>query len=173
MRGALRRIVGGERGISLAELLMGASIAVATLALVVTWISTTSGVDMNQEADFDALNELRFAKSQIERELRFADGLLTAASSNSVEVWIDLDGNGAGPDSAGERVTWSIVSSQLQRYVDGASASAQILLDDVDEAASELSVAGSTVTITLTVGVDQGRTTSTRTLKTRVNVRNA
>ena len=171
----LRSRLRGERGLSLLELTVAAAVSALVLAIVVTWIIAVTRVDLDQEADFEGLNELRFAKSQMTKELRFATQSMTASNPDSIEVWIDLDDSGGtGPDSPGEHVIWRILSGDLVRYTDNNLATSVIWVEGLDLANSSLTQTGNVVDIELSVSVEQGATKvlKLRTIKTRVTLRN-
>lgn len=162
-----------EAGITLAELLVGSALAVVTLAIIVVWIVTTSRVDGDQEADFAVLNEMRAAREQIVKELRFADGTVPTITPNTVSVWIDLNANGTGPDFPGEQVTWQITGSQLVRFTDGNPATSRVWLDSVVDSASQLSLTDGVATVELATSIPRGVTSVVRTTKGKVSLRNA
>ncbi len=160
---------------SMLELMVAAAVAVIAVIIVVTWLIAATRVDLDQDADFEGLNELRFAKSQMTKELRFATGSLTASNPDSIEVWIDLDDSGgSAPDSAGEHVIWRIMSGDLIRYVDDDLTTAVTWVEDLDTSASSLTLNGNVVEIELSLNVEQGATDvlESRTIKTRVALRN-
>ena len=163
-----------QSGMSLIELMVGMAVASIAIAVVFAWLVAATRVDLDQDADFQGLNELRIAKAQMTKELRFADGSLTAGSSNSIEVWIDVDGNGTGPDSTGEQVIWRIYNGDLIRYTDDDLNTAVTWVSDLDTADSSLNLNGSVAEIVLTLSVEQGATAvlSDRTIETSVTLRN-
>lgn len=170
-----RRRLRGQQGLTLIELSVAGAVSALVLAIVVTWIIAATRVDLDQEADFDGLNELRFAKSQMTKELRFATQSMTAANANSIEVWVDLDGSGGtGPDSPGEHVIWRILSGDLVRYTDNNLATTVTWVQGLDLANSSLTQTGNVADIELSVTVEQGATDvlELRTIKTRVTLRN-
>lgn len=164
-----------ESGMSMLELMVAAAVAVIAVIIVVTWLIAATRVDLDQDADFQGLNELRFAKSQMTKELRFATASMPASNPDSIEVWIDLDDSGGGgPDGAGEHVIWRIMSGDLIRYTDDDLATAVTWVEDLDTSASSLTLNGSVVEIELSLNVEQGATDvlESRTIKTRVALRN-
>lgn len=170
----LSRVRHRSEGMSLIELMVGAAVAAIAIAIVFAWLVTATRVDLDQEADFDGLNELRFAKSSMTKELRFADGSLTAANPDSIEVWLDEDDNGTGPDSAGEQVIWRIYDGDLIRYVDDDLSTAVVYVSDLDTTNSSLTLTGNVADIVLSLNVEQGATAvlSSRTIETSVTLRN-
>lgn len=165
-------ILSGERGISLVELMVGSLVATITLAIVVVWAVTASRTDLYQEQDFQALNDMRFAKAEMVKELRFADGLV-AFSANRVDIWLDLDGSGGGaPDQAGEWVTWQITGTNLVRFEDNDASVSKVVLEDLVVSDSYLNVSGKIVEIQLTADVGSSSGPDPRTIKTQVALRN-
>ncbi len=163
-----------EAGLSLIELMVGMAVASIAIVVVFAWLIAATRVDLDQEADFAGLNELRRAKAQMTKELRFADGSLPATDPDSIEVWVDVDGNGTGPDSAGERVSWRIHDGDLIRYTDDDLATAVVWVGDLDTAKSSLVLNGTVADIVLSVNVEQGASAvlSSRTIETSVTLRN-
>ena len=117
---------------------------------------------------------MRQAKSQMTKELRFADGSLTAANPDSIEVWVDVDDNGTGPDSVGEHVIWRIYNGDLIRYTDNDLDTAVVWVNDLDTSDSSLVLNGRVAEIVLSINVEQGATAvlSSRTIETSVTLRN-
>jgi Tfp pilus assembly protein PilW len=170
----LRRIFDDEQGITLVELMVGSVLALLTMAIVATWVWTTSRVEINQEHDLDALAAMRLAKSQVQRELRYADGILPSTSKRAIDVWVDLDNSGGGaPSSSAEHVTWQLTGDTLIRYEGGNPKTAKVILNDVDVGRSTLALNGAVADIEFVVDVEQGSNLVTRTIKTRVTLRNA
>ena len=160
-------------GMSLVELMIGSLVAIIVVGIVITYVITAARIDRSQEADLDTLDEFQFARAQLVKELRFGRSV-SSPGTNTVDVWIDLDGSGGtGPDAPGEDVTWQIVGSELVRYEDGNSADARPWATDLDSGASELVLDGTKVMLVLAAQVDRGFTTSQRTLRGTVTVRNA
>ena len=170
----MSRLRPDDSGMSLIELMVGMAVASIAIAVVFAWLVAATRVDLDQDADFEGLNELRFAKAQMTKELRFADGSLTASNSESIEVWIDVDGNGTGPDSTGEQVIWRIHNGDLIRYTDDDLGTAVTWVSDLDTADSSLNLNGNVAEIVLTLSVEQGATAvlSDRTIETSVTLRN-
>ena len=170
----LRQFGSGESGLSLIELMVGMAVASIAVAVVFAWLIAATRVDLDQEADFEGLNELRFAKSQMTKELRFADGTLTAGNADSIEVWVDVDGNGTGPDSTGEQVIWRILDGDLIRYTDDDLGTSVTWVTNLDTSNSSLNLNGNVAEIELTVNVPQGASAalSGRTIQTSVTIRN-
>ena len=170
----IRRLTTRESGLSLIELMVGMAVASIAVAVVFAWLIAATRVDLDQEADFEGLNELRFAKSQMTKELRFADGTLTAGNADSIEVWVDVDGNGTGPDSTGEQVIWRILDGDLIRYTDDDLGTSVTWVTNLDTSNSSLNLNGNVAEIELTVNVPQGASASLsgRTIQTSVTIRN-
>ncbi|MBT8213064.1 MAG: prepilin-type N-terminal cleavage/methylation domain-containing protein [Acidimicrobiia bacterium] len=168
-----------DDGITLVELMVAAFIATVTMAVLVSWLTVVDRADKMQEADFETMNELRFAKAELVKELRFADDVLSPTETNKITVWIDLDGSrGGGPDTQGEVVTFEITGSQLVRYeytdndTEELPLNRVVIYDKLETGSTLIPDADQTsVSITLIADVpgDQGL----RTIKTQVSIRNA
>lgn len=162
-----------DSGMSLVELMVGSMVALIVVGIVIAYVIGAARIDRAQEADLDALDEMRFARAQLVKELRFAR-TVTAPGANEINAWIDLDGSGgSGPDAAGEDVTWAIVGDELVRYEDGDASASRMWADALDSAASSLTLSGTSVSLVLVADVDRGFTTAERTLRGSVTVRNA
>ncbi|MFQ5553932.1 MAG: PilW family protein [Acidimicrobiia bacterium] len=171
-----RRIFSPEDGLTILELMVAAAVSMISIAIVTTWMIAATRVDIDQDADFDGLNELRLAKAQMVREIRFATGSVATSTPDSIEVWVDLDGSGgAGPDSAGEHVIWRIIVGDLVRLEDDDMDTAVTWVEDLDTSNSSLTLTGSVVDIELSLVIEQGASDilESRTIKTRVELRNA
>ncbi|NNF70389.1 MAG: hypothetical protein HKN01_11520 [Acidimicrobiia bacterium] len=168
-----------DEGITLVEMMVAAFIATVTLAVLVSWLTVIDRADRAQESDFETLNDLRFAKAEMVKELRFAGDVMSPTETDKVTVWVDLDGSrGGGPDGPGELVTWEITGAQLVRYeytnndVDDLPLNLKVVFDQLEAGSTLIPDADQTsVSITLIADVpgDQGL----RTIKTQVSIRNA
>jgi Tfp pilus assembly protein FimT len=170
---SLRRRLHQEEGVTLVELMV--SMIVAAILIAIMTVLTTMVFRQNaiQENEFDALNEMRFAKAEMVREIRFATAALPTTTPNTIDIWIDRDGSGGtGPDQPGEQVTWQIVGTDLVRFEDGDDTVTRVLVTDMVASASTLEVVGDIATIELTADADPSRPPAARTIRTQVNLRN-
>ncbi len=163
---------GGDRGMSLVELMVGSLVALIVVGIVIAYVIGAARIDRAQEADLDAMDEMQFARAQLVKELRFARSVASPAT-NQITAWVDNDGSGgSGPDAPGEDVTWAIVGDELVRYEDGDTSISRTWAGDLAPS-STLTLAGTSVSIVLVSDVDRGFTTAERTLRGSVTVRNA
>jgi type II secretory pathway pseudopilin PulG len=179
MRTLVRRLHDREDGITLVEMMVAAFIATVTLAVLVSWLTVIDRADRMQEADFETMNELRFTKAEMVKELRFAYNVLEPTETNKITVWLDHNGTrGVAPDAPGEVVTWEITGSRLIRYeyedndVDEDRLN-QITVFDKLEAGSTLVPDADKTSLSITLIADVPGDQGTRTIKTQVSMRNA
>ena len=166
----LRQLRNDERGISLPELLVATLVTSLTLVVLVTWVQAVGNVNAFQQADFEALNEIRFAKSEMVKELRFADDLL-ASGPDLVSIWVDVDDSGAN-DLPEETISWEIVGDTLIRYINNDVLTAAVKIDVLDGAASDITVTGSNVQMVFVADIDATAGPDARTVQTDVELRN-
>lgn len=163
-----------QRGLGLPELFVGLLLSVAALAAVTVWMTTTARTELFQQTDFDALNDLRFARSTMVRDLRFATEEIPTTETDTVSVWVDHDGSGGGaPDNPDEWITWQISGTSLLRYEDNDPDNGRVFVADLLPTLSELSIAGGVVTVVLTADTDQPNGPQARTIRTQVSLRNS
>ncbi len=163
----------GEDGVSLTELMVSTLVSVLTLAILLSWVSVMDRQEGFQADDFEALNEIRFAKAEMVKEFRFADGILTL-TGDVAEVWVDHDLDGTiGTGGSGERVTWAITpTGTLVRFEDGDASGAVVKAEHIMTAESSFAQNGDIIHITLVADVDMSGGPSARTISTQVAVRN-
>ena len=170
MRRLLHQLRSDDRGISLPELLVSTLVTSLTLVVLVTWVQAVGNVNAFQEADFDALNEIRFAKSEMVKELRFADDLL-ASGPDVVSIWVDLDDSGAN-DLPEETITWEIAGDTLIRYTNNDLLTAVVRVDVLDGASSGITVTGTSVEMVFVADINATSGPDARTVQTEVELRN-
>ena len=170
MRRLLHQLRSDDRGISLPELLVSTLVTSLTLVVLVTWVQAVGNVNAFQEADFDALNEIRFAKSEMVKELRFADDLL-ASGPDLVSIWVDLDDSGAN-DLPEETITWEIAGDTLIRYTNNDLLTAVVKVDVLDGASSGITVTGTSVEMVFVADINATSGPDARTVQTEVELRN-
>lgn len=171
--GALHALRREEQGLTLVELLTAMFVAALAVAVLAVWVSTVFRANLSQEQDFEVLNEMRFAKAEMVREIRFATAVLPTTTPNTIDIWIDRDGSGgSGPDQPGEQVTWQVVGTTLVRYEDADATATRVLVENLVVGATNISVSGNLATIQLTADVDPSIPPDARTIKTQVHLRN-
>ncbi len=114
----------GERGTSVIELSVSMFIIGVVGLIMVAWMAAAGRTTQTQEDVTSSLDALREAKSQLVRELRFADELAvdsTLSNAHEVTIWIDsVDGGEVGVADLGEWITWKITAEgTLVRTTDG------------------------------------------------------
>jgi Tfp pilus assembly protein FimT len=170
---ALRRRLVSEEGLTLVEL----TVAMIVAALIIGIMTVITGMifrnNAMQELEFEALNEMRFAKAEMVREIRFATASLPVTTPNTIDLWIDRDDSGgSGPDQPGEQITWQIVGTDLIRYEDADATTFRVFVTDLVTSRSSIGVVDDVASIELTADSDTTRPPAPRTIKTQVNLRN-
>lgn len=169
----LRRRLQSESGISLVELMVGMIVGLLVVGMMMVLTAMVFRNNAVQELEFEALNEMRFAKNEMVREIRFATGTLTAATPNTIDIWVDHDGSGGtGPDQPGEWITWQIAGTNLIRYEDGDSTVFRVWVTDLVTSQSKIGVMDDVARIVLTADDDLTEPPDPRTVSTQVNLRN-
>lgn len=118
----------GDRGLTLIELTIAFFIASLIAAVMINWLVTVGRADQYEQEAAVALEEMRFAKGLLVKELRFAESIDTAVSDeHKVVVWVDTNDNDAFDPSSGETVTWEFhADGTLTRLTDAPSATAEV-----------------------------------------------
>jgi hypothetical protein len=123
---------------------------------------------------------MRIAKSRVLKDLRFADEIVvTNSDEHRVQLWLDLDDNGALTPSTGETVWWTFESDGTLTRADDTGVTelhaANLVYDAAavpDSSQFGYDAAGSTVTITLIADVDAAGGPNPTRIVTTAHVRN-
>ena len=106
----------GDSGTSIVELGVAMFVTALMSAAMVTWMHTAGAATSLHGGDDQAMQELRLAKSFIGRDLRNAEGVLSAGTV-SITVWVDDDDDDF--QDIGEAITWAVTDDgQLTRSTD-------------------------------------------------------
>ena len=156
----------GKKGFTVVELLIASSIVVITLAIILLiYISTNRSFKFGQ-AILNSEADLRLAMDQLTKDIRQAenispDTVTLPISGNEFVVIIPL--------SISNNITYALSSDKLTRTISGSTS--RLIAVDVSEV--EVSViTGNTVTITLSSTKTVFDNPHTRTLTSKVTMRN-
>ncbi len=94
-----------DEGFSLVELNIAALIVAFVLAITGTALVMMARTDSTTEADTESLTTLRFARDNIEKDVRAADEILSPSTKTSLRLWLDVDDNNAVDTN--ETVIWA------------------------------------------------------------------
>lgn len=173
-------LTAGDDGVTLVELTVAFFMLSIIAAVMINWMIQVSQADEFEQQSAVALEEMRYAKSQLTKELRFAESIDVASSdAHAVKVWVDEDGDASAQPA--ELVTWWFAADgTLMRDTDSA-------LDVPERRASNLvydaaAAAGSSrfsydaayevVTIELVSDVDTATGPEAKSIHTEVHLRN-
>ena len=101
MIGRLRR---DESGLTIVELAVATFIVGIVLAMVGTAIMMMLRAERATSADTESLTALRFARENIEQEVRQADEILDTSTTTELHLWLDADNDTV--QAPGETVVW-------------------------------------------------------------------
>lgn len=166
----IRQLRFHEDGITLTELLIAMLVAAVVSAAMVTWTGAVLRSDRANRTAVETIDELRFAKTQLVTELRYARDVYPPGSGDdSVSFWLD---DGDDTKESGEEITYEIVGGVLQRSTDDTADPVSVVAEGLMAAESAFVITGSSVDITLGIDLDTSDPSPTRTIHTTVNIRN-
>lgn len=152
-----------ENGISITELMIALVVTTLVTAAVVTWTGAVLRSDRQNQQALETIDELRYAKSRLVSELRFATAIIPPASGNDK---ISFKQNTT-------TITYEILpSGVLRRTTDKPGDAAIEVAHGLVPSLSALVVSGTTVDITLAVDFDTTDSIDARTIHTTVKARN-
>jgi prepilin-type N-terminal cleavage/methylation domain-containing protein len=170
----IRRFQRDDRGVTLTELAVASFVAAIVTAAAVVWAVQIGNADERHRQALEIVDELRWAKTELVSELRFAEDIFPPSSGDDeISMYIELNGIDGLQPGIGERVTYEILSNgDLQRSTDDATANAALMARDLIPSASSMVIVGTnTVEIEFVVDTDSGDSVEERTIKTTVKVR--
>ena len=181
----LVQLVRRDSGVSLTELMITMVIVAILGSIMVSWIVGLGNANKITTETQLVLDDMRFAKSQLVKEIRFADGVIAGSSdAHTLTLWLDdpaVGVQGSVDASIGEVVTWEIHSDgRLSRDTDlpaqtPEDRAAYLVYDGAAAAGSSFFTYPSSITveIELVADVDGSSGPSARTVRTEVHLRNA
>ena len=98
-----------DDGFSLLELSIATLILGFILAMLGTALLMMQRTERATAADTESLTTLRFARDNIERDVREADEILAGTSKTALRLWLDANDNGT--IDTDETVVWSFESA--------------------------------------------------------------
>jgi prepilin-type N-terminal cleavage/methylation domain-containing protein len=169
----LRRLCRSEDGVTLTELAVALFISAIVVAGATVWAVATLNQDRANQDATATIDELRYAKSQLMRELRFASEVYPPSPGDDyIEFWLD-DGDDVLTAGIGEVIRYEIMSDgTFVRTTDDASAPSKLIATALQPADSSFTVTGKSVDILLTVDFDPTDSYQARSLETTITARN-
>ena len=120
----LRRTRRDQRGMTLAELLVGMGLAMVVTSLMVAGVIVVNRTQRYSSEDSDTLSALRIAESRFARDLRQGRRVFSISDSKRIRFWVDF--NRDFLQDIGEHVSWELqqvgTKAQLIRYTDAVGA---------------------------------------------------
>lgn len=169
----LSRLFRSERGVSITELAVALFVSSIVVAGAVVWATAALRTDQANKDATATVDELRYAKSQLIRELRFASDVYPPSPGNDyVEFWLD-DGDNVLTTGVGELVKYEIQSDgRFLRTTDDPAGVAKLVATGLRPLESSFTVTGKTVDIVLTIDFDPTDSYQARSLETSITARN-
>lgn len=162
----------GDGGVSLTELSVALFVSSIVVAGAVTWAVATLNQDRANQDASATIDELRYAKSQLMRELRFASDVYAPSPGDDyIEFWLD-DGDDVLTAGAGEVIRYEIMpDGTFVRSTDDIAAPTKLIATGLQAFESSFTVTGSTVDIVLTIDFDPTDSYKARSLETSITAR--
>jgi len=173
----IRQLARSEEGITLTELLVAMVVATIVTAASIAWVGAVLRSDRNNQQTIETIDELRFAKTQLVRELRFAEEIYPpGAGDDSISFYIDLDGSGesAPIPGEGEVITYEITAGGIfERSTDDPADPVVTIAEGLVAVDSSMVVSGTSVDIVLAIDLDTSDSLPAHTIHTTIAARNA
>ncbi len=160
-----------DDGITITELATALFVSSLIVAGAMTWATATLRTQARNQDAVATVDELRFAKSQLTRELRFAAEVIPPSSGDdSISMWLD---DGDEIKAVGEIVTYEVMADRtLARYTDDTLQPTKIIAQGLVAAETSFTVASSTIDITLSIDLDPTDEYQSRQVTTSISARN-
>ena len=168
------RLFKSDSGVTLTELAVASFVAAVVTAGAITWAVAVNNVDQRNEEALKIVDELRWAKTELVSELRFAEDIFPPASGDKdISLYVESNGTDGMQAGVGELVTYTILSDgRLERSTDDPGADARIFTRHLIYADSSITINGTnTVTLEFVADADLGDSVDARTIRTTVKVR--
>jgi type II secretory pathway pseudopilin PulG len=176
------RMRADERGMTLAELLVGMGLASIVTVLMVGGVIVVNRTQRYSDEDSMTLAALRTAETRFAKELRQARRVFSISDTKKIRFWVDL--NRDFLQDIGERVSWELQpiddKAQLIRYTDAPTSVPTVQVRNLvdTDIFAYLTTDGSSgtatlVSITLTANAAPTGIAKDRTIVTEVRLRNA
>jgi Tfp pilus assembly protein PilW len=181
MLGRLRKRA-DERGVTLAELLVGMGLAMIVTSLMVAGVMVVNRTQRYTDEDSQTLAALRIAESRFARDLRQARRVFSISDGHKIRFWVDF--NRDFLQDIGERVSWELQpvgsKAQLIRYTDAPTSVPTVQVRNLvyGDTFAYVTTDGSSgtatlVSITLTANAAPTGIAKDRSIVTEVRLRNA
>lgn len=169
----LRDLFAKDSGLSITELSVALFVSSIVVAGTITWAVATLNQDRANQDAAATIDELRYAKSQLMRELRFAtDVYPPTPDDNHIEFWLD-DGDDVLTPGNGELIRYEIRGDgTFVRFSDDPTEPEKLIATGLRIADSSFTVNGKTVDIVLTIDFDPTDSFQARSLETSITARN-
>lgn len=171
----IKQLLHSDRGITLTELLVAMVVAALITGGVLTWTSAVTRADQRSKDTLEIIDQLRWAKTRLVAELRFAEDVFPPGSGDDeISMYVESNGTDGMQAGVGELVTYEILGSGiLQRTSDDPAEDPINFAEHVLPASSSMvMVGGDTVEIEFVVDTDLTDEVNQRMIKTSVKVRN-
>lgn len=167
----MRRLLADDRGITLTEMVVAMMVSAIVMTATVVWLSAVLRTDEAQADRLDSIEELRKAKGQITRELRFAKEVIDPpATDDAITFW--LDGGTKDLKEPGEMITYILVGDELHRITDAVPPETHIIATGLQASGTSMVLTDDTVDLTFTVDLDPGDDLPSRSIQTSITARN-
>ena len=163
-----------ESGLTLTELAVAMFVASIVAAGAIVWAMAVRSADIRNQDALEIMEQLRFAKTELVAELRFADDVIDpGAGDDAMSMYIESNGTEDFQPGVGELITYTIQSDgTLMRVTDDATPQSKVMARYLIPGASSIVLVGENqVDIHFVVDTDTGDEVSPREIKTKVNVR--
>jgi Tfp pilus assembly protein FimT len=165
-----------ERGFTLAELLVGMTLAMVVTSLLAAGVATIYRGHRYTRQDSDSLGALRAAVGRLEKELRQSRKAYPSSTATKLGFWVDYDNDGI--QDLSERITWEVVAAgttaNLTRTTAAVGATTAIVARNLVYADAFTYNTGKTlVSITFSADAGPDELAPARTVNTDIRLRNA
>jgi type II secretory pathway pseudopilin PulG len=171
-----------QRGMTLAELLVGMGLAMLVTTLMVTGVIVVNRTQRYTDEDSQTLAALRTAETRFARDLRQARRVFSISDTHKIRFWVDF--NRDFLQDIGERVSWELQpvgsKAQLVRYTDAPGSTPVVQVRNLvySDTFSYVTTDGSPgtatlVSIRLTANAAPTGIAKDRSIETEVRLRNA
>ena len=168
------RRLNSESGLTLTELAVAMFVASIVAAGAIVWAMAVRSADIRNQEALEIMDQLRYAKTELVAELRFADDVFDpGAGDDDITMYIESNGSEDFQPGVGELIGYRILSDgTLERYTDDVTAQPKVMARYLIPGASSMVLVGENqVDIHFVVDTDSGDVVSPREIKTKVNVR--
>lgn len=170
MRNRLRN----DQGITITELAVALFVSSIIATGAITWAIAVNNADVRNREALEIVDELRWAKTEIVKELRFAFAVFPpSVGDDEISMHVDVNGDSEFQPDIGELVTYRITpGGVLERSSDLSGDPVATMARSLLPAQSSITLVGTNqVVIEFVADTDASDNVSARTIKTTVNVR--